>query len=647
MRRKVLLWCTLILFVFIKPVVASHIVGGEMTYRCLGSPAPGITRYEIRLDIYQDCLTGLPDAIAQDNPAFLAIYTGAGQAYGLDTNVFVTSTFIVPPNFNNTCVNNPPATCLRRATFIKTYDLPNNSSGYLIVYQRCCRNETILNIANPSQIGATYFCRIPPVSPPATVCNNSAVFQNYPPQIICINNPLVYDHSATDADGDSLSYEFCETYIGGSNANPKPIPGPPSGTPPPYPTAIYTAGFSVQKPMAGSPQVQIHPTSGVISGTPNVVGRFVVTVCCHEWRNGQIINTVKREFQFVVTNCSRAVVANIPQYSEEFNTYIVECKKFDVTFDNLSTGGFSYFWDFGVPGMQSDTSNLERPTFTYPDTGTYVVKLVVNRGSTCPDSISRLVKVYPTFVADFSFDGLPCPNTPIQFSDSSIGSNFSASSWLWNFGDGGSSDQQNPTHAYTQGGDYDLVLISKNPRGCLDTAAKDILVENFRPFAGNDTIIVKGESINFNATGGGQYTWTPATNLSNPNIGNPVGTYPDTGRFGYNVHIVSPFQCEGDDSVNVWVVNQSAVFVPTAFSPNGDGRNDILRPFGIGYRNIQYFRVYNRWGQQMFYTTQFNEGWDGKWLGEPQDIGTYYWVLSIINRFGKEEVVKGDSALIR
>lgn len=115
--------------------------------------------------------------------------------------------------------------------------------------------------------------------------------------------------------------------------------------------------------MAGNPIVQINPVTGVITGTPNISGRFVVTVCCNEWRNGVIINSVKREFQFVVTNCSKAVVANIPQYSTDFNTYKVECASKTVTFDNKSTGGSTYYWDFGVASQQNDTSNDFSPTF--------------------------------------------------------------------------------------------------------------------------------------------------------------------------------------------------------------------------------------------------------------------------------------------
>jgi hypothetical protein len=422
MYKWLITWTLLLVTGFFEPVKATHIVGGEMTYVCLGPVSSSVTRYQVRLDIYQDCLNGDPGAIAQDNPAILKVFTASGLSVRYDS-IFISSSLIIPAEFSNSCLNNPPPTCLRKATVRMTYDLPNNS-GYIIVYQKCCRNESIVNLVNPGDVGATYFCIIPPVTAQAS-CNNSAVFKNYPPQIICINTPLAYDHSAYDPDGDSLSYEFCQTYRGGSIADPKPIP-----TAPPYSTVAYQGGFSALKPMAGSPLVSINPVTGLINGTPNIEGRFVVTVCCNEWRNGQIINTVKREFQFVVTNCSKAVVANIPQYSEEFNTYIVECKNFTIHFDNLSTGGFDYLWDFGLPG-NADTSTAFEPTFTYPDTGLYVVKLLVNKGSTCPDSITRLVKVFPTFTGYFNYSGLPCPNAPIEFRDSSQGTLNIADYWSW------------------------------------------------------------------------------------------------------------------------------------------------------------------------------------------------------------------------
>lgn len=629
----------LLLVAFSNRTYATHIVGGELTYKCLGGD-----KYQVTLVIYEDCLNGEPDAIAQDTPAYIGIFSKNGELtrYSSDS-IRPSSNVLVPPNFSNSCVNNPPATCLRRVTFNKTYTLPDNGVGYRVIYVRCCRNASILNLNRPSEVGATFFCDIPPT--PSGQCNTSAYFKNTPPQIICINNPLVYDHSATDPDGDSLSYEFCDAYPGGDYKNPKPFPSPflpaPISSPPNF---GYRAGFTATKPMGGNPLIQIDPKTGMITGTPNIMGRFVVSVCCNEWRGGKIINTVHREFQFVVTNCSKAVVANIPQLSTEYNTYIVQCDGMTVHFLNRSVGGFAYNWDFGVPGA---TSTEFEPTYTYPDTGAYIVKLVVNKGTTCPDSISRIVKVFPDFKANFEQGGLLCPNTQITFLDKSESTYKPITSWLWWFGDGTSAEDQNTSHIYNHGGTYNVSLISGNIKGCVDTVTKQITVENFQPYAGDDTIIVKGEYINFHASGGIEYTWTPTTNLNFSDVPNPRGYYPDTGRFDYNVHIKSAFGCEGDDSIRVWVVGQSSLFMPSAFSPNGDGLNDRLRPRTVGYSKIRFFRVFNRWGELVFDTNKFYEGWDGTYKGRRADIGTYFWVVGVTDRFGNESVIKGDAALIR
>lgn len=637
-------FCLLIAFIAgIDKAQATHIVGGEVTYVYLGG-----NNYRIRIDIYQDCLTGEPPAIAQDNPAFLSIFDGKGNRL-LSDSIPSSSSLLIPDNFSNECINNKPKTCLNRLTFIRTYNLPPNGSGYEIVYQRCCRNGGIVNIVDPGSTGATYYCMIPPplVTPEGVMYNNSAVFKNYPPQIICINNPIFYDHSAVDPDGDSLSYEFCTAYAGGSPTDAKPVPLTTNFQP-----VTYAFGYSANQPMRGNPPLQIDAKTGLITGTPVQLNRYVVTVCCHEWRKGVKINTVTREFQFVVTNCSKAVVANIPQLSDEPNTYIVQCAGYTVRFANLSTGAnesspYPYSWDFGVPGISSDTSHLKEPEYTYPDTGVYTVKLIVNRGSTCVDSISRLVKVYPTFKTEFDYVGLPCPNVPVQFNNKTQSTYKPINYTSWNFGDGNLTSEESPQHTYSQGGKYPVTLVSKNVKGCADTVTHEVNIEDFRPFAGNDTIIVKGESIIFNAVGGNVYTWTPATHLNNPHISNPTGFYPDTTKITYVVHIASEAGCEGDDSITVWVVNQSAIFVPSAFSPNGDGKNDWLRPIGIGYRDVNFFRVFNRWGQPVFYGTKFQEGWDGSYQGYPADIGTYFWILSITDRFGTEHTMKGDAALIR
>ena len=644
MNNKVFKILAFLLLLCNLPATASHIVGGEVTYTFAGAVAGG-NRYIISLVIYEDCQNGQPDAIGMDNPAFLAVYdTSLDIKYNViafDTAIYYSSRITVPVNFTNACVTNIPPVCLYKTTFNKAFILPANSAGYYVSYQRCCRNAQVMNIKSPGDKGATYYCKIPSTTLVAN--NNSAVFKQYPPQIICRNNPLYYDNSATDADGDSLSYEFCTASTGANATDIKPFPAAP-----PYPDVDYiTPPYSDLHPLTAYPILQIDPVSGIITGTPNRTGRFLVTVCCHEWRNGVMINTLKREFQFVVTDCSKVVVACIPQYSTDINTYIVECTNFRVQFINCSSGGFAYHWDFGVPGISNDTSNEFQPAYIYPDTGIFTVKLVVNPGSTCPDSISRFVKIFPTFSTDFSDSGKSCPGSPISFIDKSETTIKPIVGWNWSFGDGTYSTLQNPVHSYSFGGTYNVMLISQNIKNCIDTSVKQVLIDNFKPFAGHDTIIVKGESVQFNATGGNQYLWSPPDYLNNINISNPLGFYPDTGMFNYIVNVISAYGCSGNDTIMVWVVNQAAFFVPTAFSPNGDGKNDIFRPVAVGYRSVKYFRVYNRWGEEVYFGNNITEGWNGIYNHKQAELGTYFWQISFTDRFGKDGYMKGDVTLVR
>lgn len=645
MNKRVYAILLFICLVISGDIFASHIVGGDFTYKHLGDTLIGgiwHKKYKVTLYIYQDCITGVPEAIAQDDPAFFTVYESSIIPFRVDTNIFYDRTpgsggaISVPANFSNDCVDNIPQLCLMRKRFEKTYYLPPSSVGYIVIYQRCCRNSSIANLVDPGDKGATYYC----VIPPTLVNNSSAVFKNYPPQIICQNNPLYYDHSATDADGDSLSYEFCAAEEGASGPDIKPK----VATPPPFDTVDYFPPYTYNNAITGSPAIQIDPTTGIITGTPNRIGRYLVTVCCTEWRNGMIVNIMKREFQFVVTNCSKKVVADIPMFSNAPNTYIVNCKDNKVHFVNKSTGGFSYQWSFGAAGAGSGAFE---PDFNYPDTGTYVVKLVVNPGSTCPDSISRLVKIYPVFKSKFEDSGLYCPGSVIKFKDLTEATVKPITRWSWNFGDGGSSTEQNPLHAFKEGGTYNVMLSAENTKNCTDTTVNRVVVQDFAPYAGDDTIIVKGEYIQFDAKGGTNYKWTPADNLSATDISNPVGKYPDTGTYTYSLYVTSSYGCKGYDTINVRVVPKASFVVPTAFTPNGDGLNDFFRAKAVGYRQMKYFKVYNRFGEEVFFGKSLEVGWDGMFNNKPAEMGVYFWHLAYVDRYGNEGHLQGDVTLLR
>ena len=616
------------------PAFASHVVGGEITYKFIDSSDTG-ARYEVTLTLYEDILNGHADAIASDNPAKVNVYLGGTSTLVRSDDVFYTYVNDVPPNFKSDCVTNYPAVGIDKKTFVMIYVFPPSTSGYLISYQRCCRNEGITNIINPGNEGTTLTAFIPPNALAAH--NTSAVFKNYPPLIICNSNPLTYDNSATDADGDSLSYELCNALTEHDKPNP-----------PPFDSVewLYPV-YNYSTPITGYPPIVLNPVTGLMTGTPNRVGRYLVTICCHEWRNGLLISTIRREFQFIITDCSRVVVADIPQYSTQANTYILNCADYTVHFVNQSRGGSSYLWNFGAKRLQVNTSTEFEPTVTYPDTGIYTVRLIVNPGGDCQDSISRLVKIFPEFRVAFTDSGNFCPGLPLNFLDRSVVTVKPVTSWQWNFGDGAVSGEQNPIHSYEKGGTYNVVLTSENIKGCADTALSHVIVEAFHPYAGDDTIIVKGEHMQFNAQGGVRYAWFPPDHLGDTDVSAPIGFFPDTGLYHYTVRIVSAYGCTGEAGINVLVSDHASFFLPNAFSPNGDGLNDIFRAKAVGYSNLKYFKIFNRFGEMVYSGDNIEAGWDGTCNHHQADIGVYFWQIVYIDRFGKEGFVKGDVTLIR
>ena len=191
MKSKYLL--TIFISLFITRVFATHIIGGEIIYKYLGN-----NNYQITLKVYRDCNTGQAPF---DDPAVLGVFNSAGALLSTISMGGPAITYI-QPNLNNPCITVPPDVCVEQAIYTSTQNLPSISGGYQIVYQRCCRNGTIVNILDPGNVGSTYIAKIPDVS--VTGTNSSPYFNYFPPIAICEGMPLVFNHSATDPDGDQL-----------------------------------------------------------------------------------------------------------------------------------------------------------------------------------------------------------------------------------------------------------------------------------------------------------------------------------------------------------------------------------------------------------------------------------------------------------
>ena len=191
-------------------------------------------------------------------------------------------------------------------------------------------------------------------------------------------------------------------------------------------------------------------------------------------------------------------------------------------------------------------------------------------------------------------------------------------------------------------------MVLLDPHGCQDTL--DVLVTIEPPFTmnllNNDTTIFLGESVQLRVEGTVPFLfWTPTDYLGFSQSNDPVST--PLEDITYVVTGVSLYHgCPKIDSVHIHVIMQD-VFVPNAFSPNGDGVNDIFRVTTRKMINVQDFIIMNRWGNEVFSTNDISKGWDGKYKGKDQDLGVYYYMMHVSYPNGRTQFLKGDLTLIR
>ena len=492
---------------------ATHIVGGELNYTYLGN-----NDYEIRLTLYRDCFNGIPPF---DNPASVGIFDQFNN-FVTELQITFPGSDTIPPTINSPCFIPPTNICYEHTSYVGIVNLPPRLQGYQLSYQRCCRNNTIKNIYDPSSTGATYYATIPTA---VFSINSNPAFKNWPPPFICAGIDFVFDHSATDADGDSIIYELCTPFDGADTINP--IPQPPNA--PPYNPVNFIPPYNLNDMLGGVP-MKIDRFTGELTCKPNAIGQYVIGICATEFkRNGTYISTTRRDFQLNVVPCPSYLVASI-------QNPIVNCRTHEVTFENFSINAGSYLWNFGLPGTLADTSIDFSPTFIYPDTGVYTVTLVAYSAisNTCTDTTVGTVTILPEYEAAFDFTRDTCTNI-YSFSDTSNSISGNTISWFWDFEDGFTSALHNPIHQFTQAGTYTVTLLATSSRGCIDTVETIIVVP---PLLNITTSVINnvrcfGEcngSATVNALGGNlpyNYQWQDPNSQSTATATNLcVGQYP-------------------------------------------------------------------------------------------------------------------------
>lgn len=438
---------------------SAHLVGGEISYRCLGN-----NNYEVKLVIYRDCQSnGAPF----DDPAIITIYDGSKNFID---NLYPSlhSARVLPITAPNSCTTLPSFVCTAEGVYLDTVNLAPNSSGYTFSHQRCCRNASIDNVPNPSIWGNTYTIEVPANAN----CNSSPSFVNPPPVALCLNIATDIDMSVLETDGDSLTYSLCYPLHGGGNqttvTGPN-SPRPDTATPPPYQIVPFSGGFSAGQPIPGNPAFSLNPNTGILSGTPSQIGQYVFAICVQEWRNGQLLSTLRRDFQFNVTNQCRGTASNfMPQTTDPY----LLCQGKTVKFNELTFNASSYLWDFGVANSMTDTSTQANPTFTFPDTGSYVITLIANPGSACADTFQRVFQIYDGLSLSFQVDGQACFDSHF-FNFQPQGTYSDSAQFFWDFGGmtnrgSSTSSEAAPQNViYNQSGAY-LVRLEVQDGPCRD-----------------------------------------------------------------------------------------------------------------------------------------------------------------------------------
>ncbi|MCB9263140.1 MAG: PKD domain-containing protein [Flavobacteriales bacterium] len=322
---------------------------------------------------------------------------------------------------------------------------------------------------------------------------------------------------------------------------------------------------------------------------------------------------------------------------------------------SISSIGLTYSWNFDDGGA---TSTQKYPSHTFSDSGIYYVQLLVDNGF-CTDTITKPVIIEPYLpIPFFTADNVAgCSPLIVNFSNQSLYAN----RYRWFFDDGSESDLENPSHSFVYEGKYDIKLVAYGPGGEADTTAQQMITVHPNPMAlfnispterylPNAQFAADNQSI-----GAVTYLW----NVSNQNgiwydsshKKSPVFQLNASGVFNIDLQVENQFGCR--DTFNrplyITVHDGGKIFIPSAFSPSELNQlNDYFMPVMTGVDPNGYlFRIFNRWGEKIFETTDINMAWDGTYKGRMSEMEQY--VFTIDGQFysGQQFNERGTVYLMR
>lgn len=307
-------------------------------------------------------------------------------------------------------------------------------------------------------------------------------------------------------------------------------------------------------------------------------------------------------------------------------------------------------WSWTLDG--SINSNDPRPSFFDLPLGSHQLILQVSSIYGCTSEVvSKTFLVMPTPVVAIGANN-GCLKQPLNFSAQQIDNATNITRWSWKFGDGLSSAQQDPEHAYSTDGVKTIHLIVTADNGCssIDTT-RQIHIESIYTNAGKDTSVQMDKPFALNGSWSGDVIttptliWSPPVGLSSTNEESPTAVLQKDQV--YSLTAVTDIGCTATDNVKINVFKSPGVLVPTGFTPNHDGLNDVLRPRYNGIKRLDYFAIYDRWGQIIFKTNDMTKGWDGSFNGRELGTGVFVWIANAEAFDGNKYQLRGTTTLVK
>ena len=284
-------------------------------------------------------------------------------------------------------------------------------------------------------------------------------------------------------------------------------------------------------------------------------------------------------------------------------------------------------WNWLLDGNPASVSQIPQLGVLTP--GPHQLKLDVKTNHGCASTqVTRSFVVKPVPLIDaISSNG--CAGKPLPMSALQLDNATTVNNWQWTFGNNKTSTLQNPTATYNAAGNYTVAVYAVATNGChSNTVSLPVTIHSVTAHAGNDTVIIKDTPFTMQSSyvqSGSVipvFTWSPAINLDNPSLLQPITILTDDQVYYFTV--TTPEGCIAKDTIHITVFKGGSIFVPTGFTPNGNGLNETLQPFFAGIKSLDYFSIYNRWGERVFTTRTQGQGWDGKIRGALQPTAPMY-----------------------